>query len=140
MSTLPRQPLGQRSRSRSRGRISEFPRSSSPQRSARAHATPPRTPPRASSFARSKHSAKVVSYTELHLLLGELQISEQQRAAAEAYARSYLTEVKLFDQQRRAFQDELKELRERGLACTVERERLQAEATNSVTELSLIHI
>ena len=111
-----------------RGRISEASRSSSP--------APPRTPPRASSFARSKHSAKVVSYTELHLLLGELQISEQQRAAAEAYARSYLTEVKLFDQQRRAFQDELKELRDGGLTWAVERERLQAEVTNSAAEVA----
>ena len=134
MSTPPRQPLGQRGRSRSRGRISEAAGSTSPQKSARAHATPPRTPPRASSFARSKHNAKVVGYTEHHLLSGELQISEQQCAGAEAFARSYLTEAKLFDQQRRAFQDELKELREGGLACAVERERLQAEATNSVTE------
>ena len=75
-----------------------------------------------------------MGYTEHHLLSGELQISEQQCAGAEAFARSYLTEAKLFDQQRRAFQDELKELREGGLACAVERERLQAEATNSVTE------
>ena len=78
----------------------------------------------------------MVSYTELHLLLGELQISEQQRAAAEAYARSYLTEVKLFDQQRRAFQDELKELRDGGLTWAVERERLQAEVTNSAAEVA----
>ena len=78
----------------------------------------------------------MVSYTELHLLLGELQISEQQRAAAEAYARSYLTEVKLFDQQRRALQDELKELRNGGLTWAVERERLQAEVTNSAAEVA----
>ena len=110
--------------------------SSSPQRSARAHATPPRTPPRASSFARSKHSARVVSHTEHHLLSGELQISEQQRAAVEAYARSYLTEVKLFDQQRRAFQDELKELRDGGLTWAVERERLQAEVANSAADVA----
>ena len=132
MSTPPRQPIGQRGRSRSRGRISEAARSSSPQKSA---ATPPRTPPRASSFvARSKHNAKVVGYIEHHLLSGELLISEQKCAAAEAFARSYLTEAKLFDQQRRAFQDELKELREGGLACAVERERLQAEATSSVAQ------
>lgn len=78
----------------------------------------------------------MVSYTELHLLLGELQISEQQRAAAEGYARSYLTEVKLFDQQRRAFQDELKELRDGGKTWAVERERLQAEVTNSAAEIA----
>ena len=69
---------------------------------------------------------------EHHLLSGELQISEQQCAAAEAFARSYLTEAKLFDQQRKAFQDELKELRNGELVCAVERERLQAETTSSV--------
>ena len=69
---------------------------------------------------------------EHHLLSGELRISEQQCAAAEAFARSYLTEAKLFDQQRKAFQDELKELRNGALVCAVERERLQAETTSSV--------
>eukprot|EP00964_Phaeocystis_antarctica_P058733 scaffold34840_cov63-Phaeocystis_antarctica.AAC.4 len=138
MSTPPRQTLGQHGRSRSRGRISEAARSSSPQKpsspqkSARAHATPPRTPPRASSFARSPQNPKAVGRAEHHLLSGELRISEQQCAAAEAFARSYLTEAKLFDQQRKAFQDELKELRNGGLVCAVERERLQAETTSSV--------
>ena len=104
----------------------------SAQQSARAHATP-RTPPRASSFARStniRSSPKRAGYTEHRLLSGELRISEQQCAAAEAFARSYLTEAKLFGQQRRAFQDELKELRSELKELRSEREKHQAEATS----------
>ena len=61
------------------------------------------------------------------MLRNELQLSEHQCSQAEAFARSYVTESRLYMEERRALRDELQSLRQAGSVLEGDRDKYKAE-------------